>query len=130
MLGQLDLEALPPRAQAAQVWLNRAADRVGERRFGGEDGRVRLQADIAAGLAWCAFFAESASARPDWRRPAAMFEQILQQHEVHAPAHVGLAVCLASLGLRDAAERHLLRALELEPNLAAARQNLALLRRR
>ncbi len=130
MLGQIELEAQPPGVKAAKFWLAHAAERVVERRFGGEDGRVRLQADIEAGLAWCAFFAEAESAQPDWRRPGAMFETILRAHEVHAPAHVGLAACLASLGLRADAERHLLRALELEPNFAAARHNLALLRGR
>jgi tetratricopeptide (TPR) repeat protein len=128
MAGQLEIEAQPPDAAAARAYFARAAQRVGAPRFGGEDSRLRLQADIDAGLAWCAFVEQGAARQPDWQVPAAMFRAILARHENHPPAHVGLAVCLASIGRRGEAEEHLLRALELEPDFAPARHNLARLR--
>ena len=66
--------------------------------------------------------------RLDWSRPAEVFAGVIAEHEAHAPAHVGLAACLAQAGDRAGAERHLLRALELEPGMPEARHNLDLLR--
>lgn len=128
MAGQLALEASPRDLGAAERAFARAAELAVAPRHGGEEGRARLQADVAAGQAWCAFFRAAAAPIPDFRPPAAMFARILHEHETHAPAHVGLAVCLAELGDPASAERHLLRALELDPAQPAARANLARLR--
>ncbi|MEZ5964178.1 MAG: tetratricopeptide repeat protein [Planctomycetota bacterium] len=129
MEGQLALEAAPPDLDAAERALRRADELAAARRLGGEEARQRLQADIATGLAWCAFVREAAVPVPDFRAPAARFAAILRAHETVAPAHVGLAACLAELGDRAEAERHLRRALELDPGNAAARHNLVRLRR-
>ncbi|HLU38496.1 MAG TPA: hypothetical protein VK081_03870 [Planctomycetota bacterium] len=137
MAGQLALVDLPPpgrsgereRAlQRARRHFEDAAASARAPRFGGAESRARLAADCAVGLAWCAFLEEELKPRPDFRRPAEMFAAVLAEREAHAPAHVGLAACLAQIGDRAGAERHLLRALELEPQMMEAHHNLALLR--
>lgn len=129
MAGQLALEK-PRDLDVAEREFARAARLAAAPRHGGEAGRARLVADVETGQAWCAFFRAASAPVPDFRRPAAMFAAILQAHEEHAPSHVGLAVCLAELGDRTGAERHLLRALELDPADRAASTNLARLRSR
>lgn len=128
MAGQLALEREPRDLEAARAHLARAAELASARRHGGEEGRLRLQVDIATGQAWCLFFLAERSPQPDFRAAAEIFARNLDAHETHVPSHVGLAVCLAAAGDLAAAERHLLRALELEPNQSAARANLARVR--
>lgn len=124
MAAQVALEAAPPRLDEARAEFTRAAALAVAPRFGDEDGRVRLVADIEAGLAWCEFVAAAAQPRADWLKVADRFVQILRKHADHAPSHAGYGVCLAQLGDLDGAELHLRRAVELEPAMISARANL------
>ncbi len=115
---------------AAEATFARALNFVAGPRYGGEHARARLEADIRLGLAWCAFAREVKAPRPDFARVAALFGALLDEHETLAEAHIGLGSCLANLGRYEAAERHLLRALEIDPTRTEASHNLELLRQR
>lgn len=114
---------------AAEASFQRAQQLVREPRYGGEQARARLEADIRVGLAWCALFREGQAPRPDFVRVLTMFARLVEEHETLAEAHIGLAWCLNNLGQFDAAERHLLRALEIDPSRTEAANNLQQLRR-
>lgn len=114
---------------AAEAGFQRAQQLIGPPRYGGEQARARLDADIRVGLAWCAFTREGQAPRPDFVRVLSMFARLVEEHETLAEAHIGLASCLASLRQFDAAERHLLRALEIDPTRSEAANNLEQLRR-
>lgn len=124
MAAQLDLTAQPSRVDVARAKFARAAALAASPRLGDPLAATRLRADIDAGLAWCEFLAAAAQPRPDFRAAAQRFARLLEAHEAHAPAHAGYGVCLAELGDLAGAERHLRRALELEPSLASAQANL------
>lgn len=113
---------------AAEAGFGRALPLALPVRYGGEHARARLEADIRIGLAWCAFAREARAPRPDWARVAALFAALVDQHETLAEAHIGLGSCLVNLGRLDDAERHLLRALQIDPARSEARHNLELLR--
>jgi hypothetical protein len=124
MAGQVELSRPAPDLDRARAAFERAAELARAPRFGGEEGRARLAADAEVGLGWT----EMSGPHPDFRRAAALFASVLARHEKHPQAHVGLAACLAEAGDLEAAEQHLLRALELEPGLPAAQHNLARVR--
>ena len=114
---------------AAEAGFQRALQLIGPPRYGGEQARARLEADIRVGLAWCAFTRETQAPRPDFVRVMSMFARLVEEHETLAEAHIGLASCLANLRQFDAAERHLLRALKIDPSRTEAANNLEQLRR-